>query len=323
MIVILFIIIGIILFLSIISLTIYLVIAKKYNGQFNHRQELNPLVKSYTKDDYNLLEEKIIIPYKNDNIVGYLYNLDNYDSNKLIIFCHGFFSTKEAYIQDVGYLCQNNYQVFLYDSFGTNESSSNLESFGSFMKALDIVINYFNNNDNYKNKEIYIVGHSLGAYSAGNIVKIHKQIKGICLLAPLYSIYDIIYSRLNNKLLTNICLNIDNKNSNGYSKYNLHDSLKDYKGKILIIHSLDDNIINTNYVKDKLKDLDNIEYITVNNRLHNPEYKIEAVNKLNQFVSELSKVNPNDYSEFYSKQDFKSMGELDNNIMDKIVEFLR
>ena len=147
-------IILLIIFLLFIGFIVtYVLLYKKHSKLFEGRIEVNPLVKSYTKDDFNLLDTKITINDGLDTIVGYLYNQEKYNTKKLIIFCHGYGVTKEAYIQDVGFLCQNKYQVFLYDSFGVGESSSKIKGFGSYLASADAVLNYFMTNDLYKNKD--------------------------------------------------------------------------------------------------------------------------------------------------------------------------
>ena len=313
----------IILLLIIISfITIYVIVYKKHTKFFEKRIEINPLVKSYTKEDFDLLDTKITINDDKDTIVGYLYNQEKYNNKKLIIFCHGYGVTKEAYIQDVGFLCQNKYQVFLYDSLGVGESSSEIKGFGSYLKSADKVLNYFMTNDLYKNKDIYVVGHSIGGLSAGSLVKKYPNIKGVCLLAPALSIYNIFESRVNKKLISKMITHVDNVKTK-YSKISLDDTLSNYSGKVLVIQSDDDNVINTKYVKEKLSNIANITFVGLDRRCHNPEYEEDAVRLYNNFINELKTVNPNDYIEFFNKQDFKAMGTLDKNVMNHIVNFLK
>ncbi len=322
----LYIILGVLGFLLLLFIVLFIIVFKAHNKVFNKRFMPHPLIKFYTKEEFNLDYERIEIKYKNDTIVGGLYSYGEYDGNKLVVFSHGMESCKESYMQEIGYLCHNGFLVLAFDYLGTNESTGKIEGFGTSLKSLDIVINYIKSNDQLKNKEIYVMGHSWGGYAALNIVSLHKDIKRVLALAPAVSFYSMLrnmYKR--GPIISLMLLLVDRIKLGRYSTKNGYKSLKNYNGRILLVQSKDDNMVSysssVGYLKDKLGE--KAEYIIMDDRKHNPDYKLESVNYLNEFVSNVFKYNGEEQVEYIKAQDFHKMGELDQTVMDKLVDFLK
>ncbi len=324
--IILYIILGIIGLLIIINVIIFLIVLKSHNKMFNTRFMPSPLITYYDAKEYSLDSKKIEINCDNEIIRGNIYTYGDYDKNKIVIFCHGMNACKEAYMQEIGTLCQNGFMVIGYDHLGVNESDGKLKGISASIKSLDYVINYVKKDEELKNKDIYVVGHSWGAYATINIVKFHKDIKGIVALAPFVNISSFLKHSMNMKnplviLMVNL---IEFFKFGKYADCDGLKSLKEYNGKVLLIQSTDDNIVNYNYALRYLKDNlgDKCEYIILNDRLHNPDYKAEAVKYLSEFVSNINNYKGKELEEYFKKQDFHKMGELDDTIMKDIINFI-
>ena len=321
-------IIGFIILSSIISgiIGVFISIRKFHKSMFDKRYMPDPRISFYTKEEFNLEAAKIEAYVDNQKIVGYLYHNEIYDKNKLIIFCHGMFSSKESYMQDIGYIANKGFLVLGFDYLGTNESEGKLLGFGNCLLSTDAIMKYIKSNDKLKDKDIYVIGHSWGTFAAGNIIKLYPEIKGCVLLAPMTNI-KLITKTMSSKsihMFLPLFLNYDNKKSGGYSKYDICDSLKDYNGKVLVIQSLSDPVIPSNIgidrIKEELKDKDNIKYIYPENRLHNPEYTKDAVKYYAEFVKNTKTLNEEELTEYMKTCNFHKMGELDPIIMDECIK---
>ncbi len=313
---------GILIIFMILIMITFIIHNKIFNKRYT------PLdIDSYTAEEFNLSCEKIEVEYKKKMIRGYFYSLDGYDNDKLIIFAHGMDSSKESYMQEIAYFAQNGFLVLGFDYLGTHESDGVLKGFGNSLLSLDTVIKYIKNNDKYKNKELYVVGHSWGGYAALNIVKYHKDIKGIVAMAPAVSLYKIFRGSYlkQNVFVTLLIELVECLKLGKYSLCNGAKSIKNYNGKVMVLQSKNDNVVrfdsSLGYIKSV--DGDKAEYLVVDDRYHNPDYKIEAVNKLMAFYKELGQTSKDKYPELFAKSDFRAMGELDSEIMDKIIEFIK
>lgn len=324
--IILYIVLGIVGLLILLNVIVFLFVLKEHNKIFNTRFTPSSLIKYYEANEFHLDSKKIEINCKNEMIRGNIYTYGDYDQNKILVFCHGMDSCKDAYMQEIGTLCQNGFMVLGFDHLGVNESDGKLSGISGSLKSLDYVINYVKNSEELKNKDIYVVGHSWGAYATINIVKFHKDIKGIVGMAPFVNISSYFRYDLNKKnpLIISMIKLIELIKFGKYAGCDGLKSLKDFNGKILLLQSTDDNTVNYNHAVGYLKNIlgDKCEYIILNDRLHNPDYKVEAVKYLNEFVSNINNYKGKDLEEYFKKQDFHKMGELDNNIMNEIINFI-
>lgn len=317
----LYIILGIIVFILVVLLIVAAII---HNISFGNRYEANPLIPLYTKEEFNLNSDPLEFKLGKYLIKGFMYHYDNYDNNKIIIFCHGMWSNHNSYLQDIEYLCRNNFQVFAFDYEGTSLSEGkNIRGLGNSLRSLDYAIKFIK--EKYPNKEIYVMGHSWGGFATTNIIKYHKDIKGIIAMAPFCNVYKCLLSFMPKglKILSPFIFLIEYFKVGKYVFSSSIKSLKDYKGKVLIVYSTNDKFVDSNKNSIVIKNnYPNFDYIITTNKNHNPNYTDEAVRKLNEFQNTISKL-PNEKKEEYIKSiNFHELGELDSSIMDRIVEFI-
>lgn len=317
----LYIILGILAFILVALLIIAIIV---HNISFGNRYEANPLIGLYTKEEFNLMAEPLEFKLGKHLLKGFMYHYDNYDNDKIIIFCHGMWSNHNSYLQDIEYLCRNSYQVFAFDYEGTSISEGkNIRGLGNSLRSLDYAIKFIK--EKYPNKEIYVMGHSWGGFAATNIVKYHKDIKGIIAMAPFCNVYTCLLSFMPKglKILTPFIFLIEYFKIGKYVFSSSIKSLKNYNGKVLIVFSNDDKFVNSNKNSYLIKNnYPNFEYIITNNKNHNPNYTDEAVKKLIEFQDTIAKLPSEKKEEYIRTINFHELGELDSNIMDRIVEFI-
>ena len=326
--IILYISLGILFLLMILCLIIYSYIIKMHNKLFNHKFIPDPLIKYYDKDEEGLSFLEYDINNNDEIIKGGFYSYKEYDNNKLIIFCHGMDSTIGAYMQDISYFAHHGYLVYGFNYFGTDNSSSTLKGFGNSLYCLNLVINKLKEDDNYKNKELIIIGHSWGGYAATNIISIHKDIKCVVALAPMVCVDNMLKQFKVPKLFRKLLISYDNKKCSGYSKYNGLNSINNYSNKCMILQSKNDPVISfdnsLNYIKNNTINK-NVEYLILDNKYHNPNYTDEGLKIMVEFVTECAKYkdNKDKLEEIKKNTDYHTMGSLDEDVMNKILDFIK
>lgn len=297
-----------------------------HNKVFGNRFTPDPLITFYTKEEFNLNSTSVEIKAKKEVIRGAFYYYDNPIDDKIIIYAHGMWSSTKAYIQDIEFLCKAGYMVLGFDYIGTDLSSGkSIKGLSNGLKSLDYVIKYIK--DNYQNKDIYVIGHSWGAFNTINSTKYHKDIKKVVAMAPFVSIAKVFKGMLPKKLrlLIPFIVLVEFFKCGKYAMANSLKSLNKYKGKAYILHSKNDNTISykdsTLYIQNKTKNK-NIKYNIVDNKYHNPNYSDSAINNLVSYSKSLSGKSKEEIIEIKKNTDFHKLGELDIDIMNDIVNFL-
>lgn len=319
-------IIFVIIILYSISFLLTLLIYKK---GFGYRFELNPYIKYYHEKEFDCIRKEATFNIDDIKIKGlFITPNKEYDKKKIIIYAHGMFSSKEAYLQDIGSISAHGFEVFCYDNIGVNESEGkNIGGLSSFLKTLDYAVNFVKKT--YPEKDIYVIGHSAGAYATINVLKYHPDIKKICAISPFVNINKILYSMVPAplKLIT-----FNGKLYEGliFKKYaftNAIKTLNEYEGKALILHSKDDKVVpykkGTYILEKKLKNKNNINFIIVDNKNHQPQYTAKAVKRLNEFSNKINTLSTEDQIKLMENTNFHDLGRLDKEIMNKIIDFFK
>jgi alpha-beta hydrolase superfamily lysophospholipase len=315
-----FIILGVIL---VIITVIFLFVNKIHRGMFNKRFERDPLVKCY--DDEKLDRKPIQFECSNNVLRGFIYSYPNMNYKGLIVFSHGMFSSHLSYMQEIIYFANQGYKVIGFDYLATSLSDGKaLKGFGSSLKCLDYAIRYVKSNQELSKYKLIVVGHSWGGFAASNILKYHNDIDKVVALAPFASIFNLLKGFLPKGLYWVIpfMVVIDFINCGSYSLANNIKTLKD-KTNVLILHSKDDYMVKYEHNTLKLINKNNtIKSIILENKRHNPNYSDEAIKLLTEYSLKASKLKGEELVELKKSTDFLKLGELDNEIMYKIMEFV-
>ena len=273
---------------------------------------------------------------KNDILKGSFYYYDNFKPNRLIIFDHGMGAGHLAYFKEIELLARNGFLVYSYDHTGCmNSEGSSTNGFAQSLSDLNDCVNAIKSLDELNNYEISVVGHSWGAFSTMNIVKFHKDIKSIVAMSGFISVEAVLKQTFKGFLkgIFNDAFEIEKQANPNYINCNAFDSLNDYEGKALIIHSKDDKVVNKKYhfdvLQSKLENKENILFLLVNNKNHNPNYTIDAVKykdtffkkyktalKKNKLITEEAK------TAFINKFDWNKMTAQDMSIWSQILDVL-
>lgn len=158
-----------------------------YNSIFNVRIETDP-EDYFSADDYEgLTVENVTFATKQGhNLAGYKYRMEDTETPKgVVLFVHGFGGGGHCgYMPGIAYLVENGYAVFSYDATGNDASEGKyIGGFPQGIIDLDYAIRYVKSDAEYSGLPIFLVGHSWGAYSVGNVLNFHTDISGAAIFA--------------------------------------------------------------------------------------------------------------------------------------------
>ncbi|AOG60662.1 hydrolase [Spiroplasma helicoides] len=115
--------------------------------------------------------KKVIV----DNRIHAIYHLNKVKTNKWIIGCHGYSSSKESSALSSWFLENLGYNIMVFDFINHGESDEGLVTFGVHeLDALTKVVNYLHSN--FKVKEMGLIGFSMGAFTVNLFSLFDKKI---------------------------------------------------------------------------------------------------------------------------------------------------
>lgn len=269
------------------------------------------------------------------DLKGYLYHYDNPILNRIIVFDHGFGGGHLAYMKEIEMLCRHGYLVLAYDHSGCMTSGGDTPNgLAQSLCDLNDCITSIKNNDRFNGYDISVMGHSWGAFSTLNITALHPEISHIVAMSGFVSVEEMIntfFSGILKGYRTTI-LELEKESNPYFVTFNAVDTLSKSNTKALLIYSEDDKLCRRNHydiLHSNLKDKDNVSFIFVNNKGHNPNYTEEAVQLLNKFSKARAKLlkkknlTKEEKELFISYFDWNKMTTQDETIWNEIFKHLR
>lgn len=309
---------GTLFLINIILLAIAFVIKKK---AFGSRCDKNPLLKYFTAEDFGLCAKSVDISCeKGKYLRGVVYKKEGLKQNpNLIIFCHGMGPGQVAYTTEIAYFCNLGYTVFAPDYHGCNLSDGkSIKSFGSGTRAVVSAIIYAQTNLAYKN--IYLVGHSWGGYSALCAASETASVsKVVAISAPdkpekaIYSVLAGVMPRFFARILyPYISLVSGDKSAAEAAKWS--------GARILLVHGENDATVGADNAVYYRADGPHIQKYLAAGKGHNPYNTAAAEGKLRELSTHLSSA-PDD-AMFFENFDFTAATREDGEVMNEIARFL-
>lgn len=110
-----------------------------------------------------------------NNLCGYFYEGN---SNSLIVFVTGYRAVADDYIWQIKELCDMGYGVFTFDTTGYLKSEGK-DSVGFAQTVYDLksALDFLNKNNRFGYEDIYLLGHSRGAYAVLSVLDDGYDIK--------------------------------------------------------------------------------------------------------------------------------------------------
>lgn len=313
-------------------------ILERYKKEFLPRFDKDGITPylSYENFDGLNFKEGIFKNSNNINIHYFSYYYDNYKKDKLIVFCHGIGPGHTAYVREIEKLAKNGYYVLTIDYCGCDKSEG--DSLGSINEPTKDVIDFIdyikdgidNNISEFKDKEIVLVGHSLGAYTALNVIDLRNDIKKAVLISGFISLILELKggSHIPFGFVFKSITNYEKKVNAKYCNINNLKYLKNTSDKILFIHSKDDPIVpykTSTYKIFKNNKNENLDFLIVDNKSHNPNYSSSGLKYMKDTFNEYSKLikenklnTKEDKIKFMKDKDLFKMTDQDEEVWNKI-----
>ena len=315
-----------------------MIIEKIFRNMVYTRADDNGCVVYFTAEDFPGLhcEEYVFPSSLGHSLAGNFYYYDGYNESRLIIFEHGMGSGHTGYMTEIERLCRAGYRVFTYDHTGCMKSGGDsTNGFAQSLRDLDDAIKALKKDEKYASLPISVIGHSWGGFSTMNISALHPDIEKAVAMSGFISVSHIlkgffkgILSPFYKKILA-----LEERSNPDYIKHNALDTLKSTKTQMLIIHSDDDKTVsaknNFDLLEKELSGKENIRFLRLTGKNHNPNYTADAVKYKDKFFAEYQKalrkkalISEADKKAFKEKYDWKRMTAQDEKVWEEILQFL-
>lgn len=229
-------------------------VVKVYNSIFGVRIQTEAQ-NQFTVEHYPGLQvENVSFKTKQGhNLAGYCYEKDNQQQAKgVVVISHGFGGGGHCgYMALIDFFASNGYFVFAYDATGNDNSEG--DAVGGFPQGvadLDYALRYVKSKEAYAELPIFLVGHSWGAYSVGNVLNFHTDVAGAVLFAGFNTSENLIrqegeqYAGRLKELMTSYAKIYERLKYGSYAKYSVNEGIDKAKNaQILIVHSSDDRTV--------------------------------------------------------------------------------
>lgn len=305
-------------------------IANKYRKQ---------LLRRYDKDGYTPYLSAADFPgltvdagtFVNSVGVGvafFRYAYEGFDPEKLVVFCHGLGAGHTAYIAEIEYLCRNGLQVLTLDYTGCDRSGGDgmlsvNRPTRDVLELLDFV---------KPTEEVSVVGHSLGGYTALNVIRMNRAIRRGVILSGFLESRKMLGQFIKSRFVNAIVEHAERKCDPEIARADNAAYLKETTDRLLFIASRDDPMVPYSIGAGLAQTLgnDNLSFLTVDGRKHNPNYTPEALafmqesfGTFNRLVAEGKLQTLEEKRAFFAERPAAKMTVQDDAVMGEVVRFIK
>lgn len=314
-------------------------VEKIYCKMVRARADDNGCVFYFTEKDFpGLHREKYSFPSSlGHTLAGSFYYYDGFNEERLIIFEHGMGSGHTGYMTEIERLCREGYRVFAYDHTGCMESGGDgTNGFSQSLRDLDDAIKALKKDEKYSSLPLSVIGHSWGGFSTLNISAIHPDIEKAVAMSGFISVSHILKGFFKGVLspFYKKILALEEKSNPDYVKHSALNTLRGTDTKMLVIHSDDDKTVSAklsfDLMEKEFSSKDNISFLRLTGKNHNPNYTEDAVRYKDKFFAEYQRalkkkalVTAEDKKAFKEKYDWKRMTAQDEKVWAEIISFLK
>lgn len=265
---------------------------------------------------------------------GYVYSYENAGEGRLVVFDHGFGGGHRAYMKEIERLCRAGYAVLAYDHTGCMESGGDSPNgLAQSLCDLNDCLCAIKKSERFSGRSISVVGHSWGAFSALNIAALHPGITHTVAMCGFVSVEEMIATFFSGimKGYRKAVLALEQASNPVFSGYNAVRSLKNTKTKALLIYSDNDALCKKRHYDILCKALEgeeNVRFLLVKNKGHNPNYTEEALAQLAAFGKARARLLRKKHLTLEEKQafvasfNFDKMTEQDESVWSEILSHL-
>ena len=315
-------------------------IEKMYSRTLFSRHDPDGCIFYFSKDDFDGLHA-VSYEFKNqlgDTLRGAVYSYDDARSDVLVVFDHGMGAGgHRAYLCEIEKLCRAGFAVLSYDHTGCADSEGKcIRGLSGSLADLDACIGSVKASEKYSDRELFVMGHSWGAFSTMNITAYHPEIRKIVAISGFISLKEMHGQILAGplSLWRGDLFKLEQRENPDYADANALEALRNSRADILLIYSADDKTVSVKRhykpLKEALSELENVEIILVDEaKDHNPNYTADAVRYKNEFFSIMTEKKKRgeletdeQKSAFVNSFDWHKMTEQDEKVWQKIISHL-
>ncbi len=305
------------------------IISHQYKKQFVCRYDKEAGIPYYSFSDFKGLKQEAYSFTNSINIEikYFFYYYDNCRTDKIVLFLHGLGPGHTAYLTEIEFLAKAGYKVLTLDYMGCEESQGkDMRSLNEPTRDVNDLLDYLN-----FDKPIVVVGHSLGGYTALNIINIRKEISKAVIISGFLSIESLMKIFVKSKLIYNGIIKYEKKMEPDYFQISNLEYLKTTKDKIFFIQSDDDPMVPYSIALKEVEQIDNpnIKTLRVTGKKHNPNYSLDAVNYMNEIFGQYNELlkkkkirSDEDRINFFKDVSLTRLTEQDNDIVSAICKFI-
>ena len=252
-----------------------------YNENFNQRFESDEAFIRRVEDFDGLQRTKYeFASNKGQKLTGYLYTTEE-KPHGIVVMAHGFGGGgHNSYMDCANYFAHHGYCVFAYDATGNDESEG--EGVGGLPQGvidLDYAITFVEESGNFPDLPIVLFGHSWGGYSVCSVLTYHPEVKAVIACSGFNSSSDMFEAEGKKQAGNGIYLILpfvklhERMKYGGYASNTAMDGFSESDAAIMILHSLDDEVVPAKYGYDiyyeKYKDDSRFRFIHFQDKGHN------------------------------------------------------
>ncbi len=308
--------------------------AISYKIAFGARCDKNALLKYFSAEELNISAEPFSVSRKKRTLRGFIYRKEGTkDNGKLIIFCHGMGPGQIAYTTEIAYFCGEGFTVLALDSLGCNLSDGkNIRGMYEGVITAKAAIDFARSDARLKDRKIYLVGHSWGAYSV-LVAASERKVDGVVALSsPLTPVKTISYGAVPYigkplaAILQPFWYVIDFFRFGKHANKNAAKCAEKSGTKVLLIHSDNDTIVPDKKSAYLYAKGGNIKKYLAVGKNHNPYLSAEAQKLVSELFGKLpavKKMSENERTAYFSGLDYKAASEDDEEVMSEITRFMQ
>ena len=339
---------GFIILLIVLILVVFLAVlpyaaVKVYNSVFHVRIQTSP-DNAFTAAHYDgLTVENVSFSAKQGHtLAGYKYRMENTDSPKgVLVLAHGFGGGGHCgYMPLIAWFADHGYLVFGYDATANDNSEGDVVGgFPQGVMDLDYAIRYVKSDETYTGLPIFLMGHSWGAYSVGNVLNFQPDVAGAVMFAGFDYTTQILRQQGEEYVGDLVGLMLPYAKAYEWLKFGKYTAVSTTSGinasdaHVMIVHSTDDDTVHydTGYEPLYARNGSNprVHFVSYTDRGHNylyytPEamsYRSSLGSAYWQFLADQGLPdNAESKAAFRDSIDYKSCYALDEALMEQILD---
>lgn len=307
-------------------------ILNMYKGMMHTRCDDDGTAFYFSAEDFDGL---ICEPYAfsasaGHRLQGYLYHYDNPAPGRLLVFDHGFGGGHRAYMKEIELLCRHGFLVLAYDHTGCMESGGDSpRGMAQSLSDLNDCIKAVKADPRFAQTDLSVMGHSWGGFSTLNISALHPEISHVVVLSGFVCVEDLVNSFFSGlmKPYRKVVFDLEKSVNPEFVTYHGVKSLSDSSAEILLVYSENDKLCNRSHydvLKAGLSHKENVRFLLLPDKGHNPNYTKDAVLHLGEYTAAKAKLlkkknlSPEDKKDFLALWDWDRMTGQDENVWKEI-----